>query len=118
MTAAILLVLAASQAEAKETRLDGLDVWRKTGDWEEVGTALVQRFDFTKLTSNSGKGVIYNGKKGKSIDLLSKEEFGDVDVHVEFMVPKGSNSGVYLMGRYEIQIFDSWGKDKLEHSDC
>lgn len=37
---------------------------------------------------------------------------------MEFMVPKGSNSGVYLMGRYEIQVLDSWGVTALKYSDC
>jgi len=45
--------------------------------------------------------------------------FGDVTVEVEFMIPKGSNSGVYLMGEYEVQILDSFGKpdDKLGPGD-
>jgi hypothetical protein len=34
------------------------------------------------------------------------------------MVPRGSNSGVYFMGRYEIQILDSWGKKQPTFSDC
>jgi hypothetical protein len=34
------------------------------------------------------------------------------------MVPKGSNSGIYFMGRYEIQVFDSYGKKEVKHSDC
>ena len=52
--------------------------------------------------------------------LLSKREFGDARVHVEFNVPKGGNSGVYLMGRYEIQILDSFGKPNkdIQSSDC
>ena len=33
------------------------------------------------------------------------------------MVPKGSNSGIYVMGEYEIQVFDSYGKDKLGGGD-
>ena len=38
-------------------------------------------------------------------------------VHLEFMVPTKSNSGVYLMGQYEIQVRDSWGKKKLKYGD-
>jgi hypothetical protein len=34
------------------------------------------------------------------------------------MVPKGSNSGVYFMGRYEIQILDSWGRESPRSGDC
>ena len=36
---------------------------------------------------------------------------------MEFLIPKGSNSGVYLMGRYEVQILDSHGKKKVGYSD-
>ncbi|MDX2066322.1 MAG: ThuA domain-containing protein [Fimbriimonadaceae bacterium] len=51
--------------------------------------------------------------------FLSTLEHGDAHVHVEFAVPKGGNSGVYLMGRYEVQILDSYGKPvrDLRHSD-
>ena len=45
-------------------------------------------------------------------DIYTEKEFGDCEVHVELLVPKGSNSGVYLMGRYEIQVLDSFGKGK------
>jgi len=114
----IWLALGIIAGDEQVVRLDGLEPWTKTGEWKEAVAVLVDRFDSRKLTSNDGKGAIYNGKKGTSINLISKEEFGDCEVHVEFMVPKGSNSGVYLMGRYEIQVFDSWGKEKLEHSDC
>ena len=34
------------------------------------------------------------------------------------MIPKGSNSGIYFQSRYEIQLFDSWGKEKLTSKDC
>lgn len=37
-------------------------------------------------------------------DLRSAAEFGDFKLHLEFKADKGSNSGVYLRGRYELQI--------------
>jgi type 1 glutamine amidotransferase len=62
--------------------------------------------------------VLFN--KGNARHLVSKAPFGDALVHVEFLLPKGSNSGVYLQGRYEVQIFDSFGKpaDQLAFSDA
>ena len=65
-------------------------------------------------------GVLLRPKVGhRGSDIYTEEEFGDVELHVEFMVPKGSNSGVYLMGRYEVQVLDSFGKpdDKLGQGD-
>jgi hypothetical protein len=49
---------------------------------------------------------------------VSKQKFGDVEVHAEFMIPKGSNSGVKLEGLYEIQIFDSYGVEEPKATDC
>ena len=44
------------------------------------------------------------------VDLISERTFGDAKLHVEFMYPKGANSGLYLRGRYEVQINDDAGK--------
>jgi hypothetical protein len=44
------------------------------------------------------------------VDLISDRTFGDAKLHVEFMYPKGANSGLYLRGRYEVQINDDAGK--------
>jgi len=52
-----------------------------------------------------------------SSDLVSDEKFKDFEVHYEYKIPKGSNSGFYLRGRYEIQIFDSFGKQPESHED-
>lgn len=62
--------------------------------------------------------VLFN--KGNARHLVSKAPFGDALLHLEFLLPKGSNSGVYLQGRYEVQIFDSFGKpaDQLAFSDA
>ncbi len=55
------------------------------------------------------KGVLVNPEAGGN--LVTKEKFNDFKLSMEFRYPKGSNSGVYLRGRYEVQIEDSYGLD-------
>ena len=57
-------------------------------------------------------GVLKSPKSGAN--LVTDDTFMDFKLHIEFRYPKGSNSGIYLRGRYEIQIVDSKG---LEPSD-
>ncbi len=65
------------------------------------------------LARTTGSGVAFNTAKGTAANLITKESFGDVEVHLEYLVAKGSNSGIKLQGVYEIQIFDSYGAKKL-----
>ena len=93
--------------------------WRgDIGTWVNVGNAKMSSDKNKYLTSQPGSGVILNGPVGRTRNLHSKVDHADVQLHIEFIVPKGSNSGVYLMGRYEIQVFDSFGKRKVDFSDC
>ena len=78
--------------------------------------------DYSKWQSmNAGgevKWEIVDGamQVNKSGSIRTKEEFGDVQLHVEWASPSKvegesqgrGNSGVYLMGRYEIQVLDSY----------
>jgi 3-keto-disaccharide hydrolase len=48
-------------------------------------------------------------------DLMSDKKFQDMKLHLEFNVEPKSNSGVYLRGRYEIQILDDASKATEEH---
>ncbi len=66
------------------------------------------------------EGLLVNGGDGRGVDLVSELEHGGCELHVEFNIAKGSNSGIYLQGLYEIQILDSYGKkDKdLRYGDC
>lgn len=50
-------------------------------------------------------GILQNPKSGANI--VTDSTFADYQLHVEFRFPKGSNSGVYQRGRYEVQIVDS-----------
>ena len=46
-------------------------------------------------------------------DLVSDDKFRDFTIRCEYMIPKGSNSGLYLRGRHEIQIIDDFGASEL-----
>jgi hypothetical protein len=64
----------------------------------------------TRLGAIKGPGDrILNGPQGRTVNLVTDQKFGDIELYLEFMIAKGSNSGVYLHGLYEVQIFDSYG---------
>lgn len=81
------------------------------GEWQSVGGAFMDADQPNRLGVLPGCGVVVNGANGRTRHLVSRDEFGDVRLHVEFMVPEESNSGVYFMGRYEIQVRDSFKKE-------
>jgi hypothetical protein len=97
------------------------DAWRQPrGEWAAVGEAVKDPANEKALSTKPGPGILVNGPKGRTGNLFSAREFGDAEVHVEFMIPKGSNSGVYFQGRYEIQVYDSFGvvKDAYPGIEC
>jgi hypothetical protein len=54
-------------------------------------------------------GILVNEEVGGN--LVTKERFDDFKLSAEFRYPEGSNSGIYLRGRYEVQIEDNYGQD-------
>ncbi|MGB5435236.1 MAG: DUF1080 domain-containing protein [Maribacter sp.] len=52
-------------------------------------------------------GILTSEKSGAN--LVSDEKFSDFKLHIEFRYPQGSNSGIFLRGRYEVQIADNIG---------
>lgn len=87
------------------------DAWKgPTTGWTVVGGVSLDSKDPKKLVAEPGSGVLFNGPDFKrSKNITSRETFGDVEVHLEFNVPKGSNSGLKFQTVYEVQIFDSYG---------
>ncbi|MGC3947380.1 MAG: DUF1080 domain-containing protein [Chryseolinea sp.] len=70
------------------------------------------------VTSKPGTGILLNQNDGTKKDhLVSLFQHGDIELEYEVMLPKGSNSGVYLQGRYEVQLLDSWGVKNPSFSD-
>jgi hypothetical protein len=110
-----------------EPLLNGTDLagWKACvpGAKNEWYTTKFVRFErFLGPTQLSGRhapsGVMLNGPTGRTANLCTDRTFGDIELYLEFMLSKGSNSGVYLQGLYEIQIFDSWGAtDGMKTSD-
>src|SRR4051812_15491426 len=98
---------------------NGVAAFKKPADgWVEVGGVAVDPKNPRRLVPVDGKGVYYNGPKGNARDLYTTQKFGDVAVHLEFNVPKGSNSGIKFHGHYEIQITDSYGVKQLTGDHC
>jgi hypothetical protein len=81
--------------------------WRQpTADWTSASSVSLDPANAEKFVALPGEGILINGAKGKSVNLVTVTEFSDLQAHIEFCIPKHSNSGVYIMGRYEIQIYD------------
>ena len=89
-----------------------------TMDWQWVGGVELDPKNPRKLVGKPGEGVMWNGVKGGTRDLYTKEKFTDLEAHIEFAISKGSNSGVKMMGRYEIQITDSANTKELTGDSC
>ena len=56
-------------------------------------------------------GIMKSPQSGANI--ITDQKFNDFSLHIEFRYPEGSNSGVYLRGRYEIQVEDNRGQEPL-----
>ena len=48
-------------------------------------------------------------------NLVSKQKFQDFKIHAEYKLETNSNSGIYLRGRYELQVLDDYGKPTEAH---
>ncbi|HZQ53559.1 MAG TPA: DUF1080 domain-containing protein [Bryobacteraceae bacterium] len=72
-----------------------------------------------ELASLPGPGSrIANGPHGGNSNIYTRQTFGDVELYLEFLIPARSNSGVYLHGLYEVQIYDSFGVQHPTYIDC
>jgi hypothetical protein len=91
--------------------LNNLDFFNNPGKSWSVAGGVSAALEGSTLSSSRGEGVLVNNptKKNPGKDLYSKNEYGDMDLELEYMMAPGSNSGIYLQGRYEIQLLDSWG---------
>jgi hypothetical protein len=113
------VIYSQSDSVFKSISLNNLDAFRDAGNnWIIASDAVA---DYTKagdINPVKGTGAIVNTfTRNNQMHLFTKQEFGDMDVEFDFMMAKNSNSGVYLQGRYEIQLLDSWTRLNPASSD-
>ncbi len=97
----------------------------RPNDWRVPSLVVLDPTDETKLAGQPYTGqsgalpALLANHVGKSANLVTEEEFADAEIYVEYAIPRKSNSGVCVMGNYEIQLYDSYGKpdDELTVTD-
>jgi hypothetical protein len=124
-------LLRAGDGKGEEKRLfNGKDLtgWKfrggeaaaKRSKWAVTGNLMLDPKTPARFAVTEGTGVLLNGGDGRGVDIYTELQHGDCELHIEFNVPKNSNSGVYFQGQYEVQILDSHGKKDadLKFGDC
>ena len=105
---------------AKPFNGKNLNGWKQKGpkakSFLTVGSAKLDPKNPRNLVVAKGGSELINAN-AKGLDFYTEAVFGDAIIEVELMVPKGSNSGIYVMGEYEIQVLDSYGRTKLGGGD-
>lgn len=112
--------LYAQDAQWANISLTNLDAFNNPGkNWSLAADATTGFMQASVITPVAGTGAIINTVGGTgNTHLVTNVQMGDVDLELEFMMAKGANSGVYLLGRYEVQLFDSWMKLNPTYADC
>lgn len=112
--------MAQAISDFKSIPLNDLSAFNEPGkNWVIASDAAVDYHVPGDMTPIKGTGIVVNDMSEKNkTHLFTKEVFGDLELQLDFMMANSSNSGVYLEGRYEIQLFDSWRKLDVTSSDC
>jgi hypothetical protein len=113
----LFFIATVSLAAAVETPFSGKDLsgWKtkqpaSSSHWT-VGTAALAEGNPRLLVVKEDGSELVNAQS-HGVDIYTESKYGDVIIELEVMVPQRSNSGIYVMGEYEVQVFDSYGKEK------
>ena len=107
----VLLAIPATNAQSPLPLSDLSFFKSPSSNWQIAGDVHADLESKGLLIVKSGTGVLVNKpvNENTKADLYSTEEYGDADLELDYMMTKESNSGIYLQGRYEVQLLDSWG---------
>lgn len=90
-------------------------------NWQEAGGIVDATSREKTLVASPGRGLLVcvpGAEPAARENLFTAWEHADLEIELEFLLPPKSNSGVYFQGRYEVQLFDSWGARDLRPRDC
>ena len=117
----LLSVLRADESAAWErVPLDSLEAFRPvTNNWRIAGGIGGEPGRSRDITPLPGTGIVVSNtvEGGANDQLFTAWEHGDLELEAEFLLTPRTNSGLYLQGRYEVQLFDSWGVDAPGFAD-
>jgi len=120
---ALLTVSSAASAQnglpLQTLSLESLSAFDKPAEnWTLAGGAFSDLALHHSLSTTPGKGILVNQPTECTREnLYTKWTHGDIELELEFMMPQGSNSGIYLQGRYEVQLLDSWMRPHVTFGD-
>jgi len=117
---AITTASAGSLLSSTPVPLDTLSAFESPGEnWTLASSISGDPREEAAFTTEPGEGILANiAPKSSGKNLFTSWEHGDIEVELEFLMPRESNSGIYLQSRYEGQLFDSWGVENPQFSDC
>lgn len=113
-TLVLILSIGSCQQMMAQNKLPLTDLsafQQPAANWRIAGGVKADLQQNNLLQTTAGTGILVNlpEKNAHGQDLFSTLQHGDLDLELDYMMSKGSNSGIYLQGRYEIQLLDSWG---------
>lgn len=77
-----------------------------TKNWRVAGNAFTEPDKNLTLTDVKGSGILI---KESGMDITTAQQYGDMDIDFDYMLGKGATTGIYLQGKYKINLTDSWG---------
>lgn len=131
----ILLTLLAADIPATDTKPLPLFTGKDLTGWTVTDTSRADLWSVAQTVTldpknpkqliptgqpNNDKGLLVARLKDfQGTNLVSTQKFGDCQIHLEFLLPKDGNSGLFLMGLYELQLTDSFGipDEKMQEGD-
>ncbi|MEO6649028.1 MAG: family 16 glycoside hydrolase [Chitinophagaceae bacterium] len=100
--------------------LNDLSAFRQPGKNWSIGSDV--HADFNKvgfIELIKGAGMVVNTAAGdEKTSLVTTSELGNVELEFDFLLAKATHASVFLQGRYEVHLSDSWAKQVPHFSDC